>query len=156
MPFLADCWQDLKKGQALGLALDSGVTLVEADVLKPEQLAAALVGVQAVICATGYTGFNPGGRVQGEEGEQSVEGVAGRQAKGDKVHTRQRQGRGGVHLQPSQLITHRLSKLRPSYAACSRRHTVLAKRWWGLQKAGNLTSACAAAVAVALRFRPGG
>lgn len=67
MPFLADCWQDLKKGQALGLALDSGVTLVEADVLKPEQLAAALVGVQAVICATGYTGFNPGGRVKGEE-----------------------------------------------------------------------------------------
>lgn len=80
MPFLADCWQDLKKGQALGLALDSGVTLVEADVLKPEQLAAALVGVQAVICATGYTGFNPGGRVQGEDGEHSVEvWQAGRQ-----------------------------------------------------------------------------
>lgn len=65
MLYLSDCWQDLKKGQALGLALDSGVTLVEADVLKPEQLAAALVGVQAVICATGYTGFNPGGKVQG-------------------------------------------------------------------------------------------
>lgn len=72
------------------------------------------------------------------------------------MHTRKRQGRAGGYLQPSQLITHRLSKLRPSYAACSRRHTVLAKRWWGLQKAGNLTSTCAAAVAVALRVRPGG
>lgn len=32
LPCLADDQQDLKKGQAPGVALDSGVTLVEADV----------------------------------------------------------------------------------------------------------------------------
>ena len=47
----------------MGFSLDPGVELVEADVLKPEQLKAALVGVQAVICATGYVGFNPAGRL---------------------------------------------------------------------------------------------
>ena len=47
----------------MGFSLDSGVELIEADVLKPEQLRAALVGVQAVICATGYVGFNPAGRL---------------------------------------------------------------------------------------------
>ena len=54
--------QDLGKGKGLGFSLDPGVELVEADVLKPEQLKAALVGMQAVICATGYVGFNPAGR----------------------------------------------------------------------------------------------
>jgi hypothetical protein len=37
----------------MGIAMDSGVTLVEADVLKPAQLAAALVGVQASDCECG-------------------------------------------------------------------------------------------------------
>ena len=30
--------QDIKKGQSLGLSVDPGVELVEADVLKPEQV----------------------------------------------------------------------------------------------------------------------
>lgn len=53
--------RDIKKGQGLGLAMDKSVELVEADVLKPDQLAAAIGDAQAVICATGYTGFNPSG-----------------------------------------------------------------------------------------------
>ena len=56
--------RDVKKAQGLGLSLDKGVQLVEADVLKPEQLEKALSEygrVDAVVCATGYTGFNPSG-----------------------------------------------------------------------------------------------
>ncbi|KAJ9517398.1 hypothetical protein QJQ45_016766 [Haematococcus lacustris] len=54
--------QDAKKAAGLGLGLDAGVTVVTADVLQgASQLEAALGDAQAVICATGYTGFNPQG-----------------------------------------------------------------------------------------------
>jgi uncharacterized protein YbjT (DUF2867 family) len=57
--------RDLKKAQGLGLSLDKGVQLVEADVLKPDQLKKAFSSpagkVDAVVCATGYVGFNPSG-----------------------------------------------------------------------------------------------
>jgi len=53
--------RDLKKAQGLGLASE-GVTLVQADVLKGvDKLEAAIGDAQAVICATGYTGFSPSG-----------------------------------------------------------------------------------------------
>ena len=54
--------QDIKKGQSLGLTLAPGVELVEADVLKPDQLRKALAGCQAVISTTGYVGFNLAGK----------------------------------------------------------------------------------------------
>ncbi|GFH08298.1 NAD(P)-bd_dom domain-containing protein, partial [Haematococcus lacustris] len=54
--------RDAKKAAGLGLGLDAGVTVVTADVLQgASQLEAALGDAQAVICATGYTGFNPQG-----------------------------------------------------------------------------------------------
>lgn len=63
--------RDLKKAQGLGLSLDKGVQLVEADVLKPDQLKKAFASssskVDAVICATGYIGFNPSGFAEVDE-----------------------------------------------------------------------------------------
>jgi len=59
--------QDIKKGQSLGLTLDPGVELVEADVLKPDQLRKALAGCQAVISTTGYVGFNLAGFAEVDE-----------------------------------------------------------------------------------------
>jgi len=59
--------RDLRKAQSLGLAADGSVTLVEADVLKPEGLPAALAGAQYVICATGYNGFSPNGPTEVDE-----------------------------------------------------------------------------------------
>ncbi|KAG1669154.1 hypothetical protein FOA52_002666 [Chlamydomonas sp. UWO 241] len=53
--------RDIKKARGMGIVMDDGVTLVEADVLKPAQLAAAAAGVDAIVCATGYNGFNPSG-----------------------------------------------------------------------------------------------
>ncbi|KAK9819986.1 hypothetical protein WJX72_004808 [[Myrmecia] bisecta] len=54
--------RDIAKAEAAGLALDSQVKLVEADVTKsPESLAAAIGDAQAVICAIGYSGRDPKG-----------------------------------------------------------------------------------------------
>jgi len=60
--------RDPKKAHSLGFGLDSGIELVTADVTKgSEPLISALSGSQAVICATGYSGFNPGGSVKIDE-----------------------------------------------------------------------------------------
>eukprot|EP00199_Chlamydomonas_sp_CCMP681_P002550 CAMPEP_0119104740 /NCGR_PEP_ID=MMETSP1180-20130426/2876_1 /TAXON_ID=3052 ORGANISM="Chlamydomonas cf sp, Strain CCMP681" /NCGR_SAMPLE_ID=MMETSP1180 /ASSEMBLY_ACC=CAM_ASM_000741 /LENGTH=320 /DNA_ID=CAMNT_0007089573 /DNA_START=39 /DNA_END=1001 /DNA_ORIENTATION=- len=61
--------RDLAKARKQALyAGDEGVVLVSGDVLlKPGPLQEAIGGAQAVICATGYTGFNPGGFAQVDE-----------------------------------------------------------------------------------------
>ncbi len=71
----------------MGLSLDPGVKLVEVDVLKPDLLEAALrpdegsgEKVAAVICATGYVGFNPTGRRRRET--RGVTGRLGRDERG--------------------------------------------------------------------------
>eukprot|EP00775_Hariotina_reticulata_P003818 gene3818-4076_t len=52
--------RDTRKAQSLGFALNSGITIVQADVTKDARvLASALGDADAVICATGYSGFNP-------------------------------------------------------------------------------------------------
>lgn len=62
--------RDVRKAQSLGFALDpAGIELVTCDVVKQTQqeLAAAIGDAQAVICCTGYTGFNPKGFGQVDE-----------------------------------------------------------------------------------------
>ncbi|KAF6252548.1 pyridine nucleotide binding protein [Scenedesmus sp. NREL 46B-D3] len=52
--------RDARKAQSLGFALDSGISIVEADVTKDARsLEAAIGDAQAVICATGFSGLNP-------------------------------------------------------------------------------------------------
>jgi hypothetical protein len=46
--------RDVKKASSLGLAA-SGAELVQLDVLDPSSIAAAMSGVSAVVCATGFT-----------------------------------------------------------------------------------------------------
>lgn len=60
--------QDIKKAQSLGFGLDPEIELVKADVTAgADSLIPAIGDAQAVIVATGYTGFNPGGFGQVDE-----------------------------------------------------------------------------------------
>eukprot|EP00877_Chromochloris_zofingiensis_P001679 jgi/Chrzof1/11511/UNPLg00445.t1 len=60
--------RDIKKAQSLGFGLDPEIELVKADVTAgADSLIPAIGDAQAVIVATGYTGFNPGGFGQVDE-----------------------------------------------------------------------------------------